>query len=106
MGNEYIAFIAEDHYETFKGILSTTLPRDYGMWLRVRERGKDRAFKGRAAIPFEVEVFPKEFGAYCTSLNKPDFSIAALDRCAREKAIAQGLGPAVVLRRASERTNR
>jgi|ERR1700678_4323086 hypothetical protein len=106
MGTEYIAFIVEDDYETFKMIVTTTLPRDYGMWLRVRERGRDRAFRERAAILSEVEVSPEEFRAYCKGLNKPDFSIAALDRCAREKAIGQVQRPAVIVRRASERTNR
>jgi hypothetical protein len=90
MGIEYIAFIAEDHYTAFKIILSTTLPRDYGMWLRVRERGKHRAFTERAATVTEVEVSPLEFGAYCKGLKRTDFSVASLDRYAREKAVAQG----------------
>ena len=98
---EYIAFIAEDHYKAFKIIVTTTLPRDYEMWLRVRERGKARAFKERAAILTEVEVSPKEFGAYCKRLKKPDFSLSALDQCAREKGIAQGREPGIFARRAA-----
>jgi hypothetical protein len=37
MGIEYIA---EDDYKAFKILVTTTLPRDFEMWLRVRERGK------------------------------------------------------------------
>jgi hypothetical protein len=98
MGIEYLAAIAEDDYQAFKIILTTTLPRDYEMWLRVRERAKVRAFKERAVILTEVEVSPKEFGAYCKGLKRPDFSIATLDRCAREfspkTAAAQPRAPA------------
>jgi hypothetical protein len=73
------------------------------MWLRVRERGKLRAVTERAAVITEVELSPQEFGAYCKGLKKPDFSIAALDRCAREKGIAQSLGPIVSARRIAVR---
>ena len=38
MGIEYVAVIAEHHYYAFKILVTTTLPRDYEMWLRVRER--------------------------------------------------------------------
>jgi hypothetical protein len=99
MGIEYIAVIAEDDYKAFKILVITTLPRDYEMWWRVRERGKLRAVKERAAVIAEVQLSPQEFGAYCKGLKRPDFSIAALDRCAREKAVAQGLGLAVSSRR-------
>jgi hypothetical protein len=92
MGIEYMAVIAEDDYKAFTILVTTTLPRDYDMWCRVRDRGKVRAVRERAAIITEVEVSPQEFGAYCKGLKRPDFSIAGLDRCAREKAIAQGLG--------------
>ena len=88
MGIEYIAAIAEEDYETFKTMLTTTLPDDYEMWLRVRERGSVRALKERAAVLTEVEISPEEFRAYCEGLRKPDFSIATLDRCAREIAFA------------------
>jgi hypothetical protein len=101
MGIEYIAVIAEDHYRAFQIIMTTTLPRDYEMWLRVRERGKLRAITERAAVLTEVEVSPQELGAYCKGLKRPDFSIAALDWCAREKAIARGREPAVFARRAA-----
>jgi hypothetical protein len=37
MTNEYVAVIAEDDYHAFKILITTTLPRDFGMWLRVRE---------------------------------------------------------------------
>ena len=88
MGIEYIAAIAEEDYEEFKIIVTTTLPDDYGMWLRVRERGRMRALQERGVILTEVEVSPKEFGAYCKALKRPDFSLATLDRCAREKPLA------------------
>jgi hypothetical protein len=48
MAIEYIAFIAEEDYWAFKILVTTTLPRDYSMWLRVRERGKVRAIEERA----------------------------------------------------------
>ena len=95
MGIEYIAVIAEDDYHAFKILVSTTLPREYEMWLRVRERGKLRAIRERAAVLVEVDVCPEEFGAYCKGLKRPDFSITTLDRCAREKAMAQGLSDLV-----------
>jgi hypothetical protein len=47
----------------------------------------------RDAVCVEVEVRPEEFGAYCKGLKRPDFSIAALDRCARAKGIAEGRMP-------------
>jgi hypothetical protein len=90
MGIEYVAVIAEDHYKAFKILVTTTLPRDYEMWLRVRDRGNLRAITERSAILVEVEVSPEEFGAYCKRMKRPDFSIATLDRCAREKGVAQG----------------
>ena len=95
MGIEYIAVIAEDDYRAFKILVSTTLPREYEMWLRVRERGKLRAIRERATVLVEVEVCPEEFGAYCKGLKRPDFSITTLDRCARDKGMAQGLGDVV-----------
>jgi hypothetical protein len=49
MSVEYIAWLAEDDYEAFKMIMTTSLPSDYEMWLRVRERGKSRAFNERGA---------------------------------------------------------
>ena len=51
MGIEYIAAIAEEDYEAFKIIVTTTLPCDYEMWLRVRERGRVRALEQRAVVP-------------------------------------------------------
>jgi hypothetical protein len=93
MGIEYVAVIAEEDYHAFKILVSTTLPREYEMWLRVRERGKLRAMLERDAVFVEVEVHPEEFGAYCKSLKRPDFSITALDRCARAKGIAEGRKP-------------
>jgi hypothetical protein len=90
MGIEYIAAIAEDDYKAFKILVTTTLPRDYDMWLRVRERGRVRVLDERAVTLTEVDVSPQEFGAYCKALKRPDFSLATLDRCAREKAIAPG----------------
>jgi hypothetical protein len=87
---KYIARIAEDDYEAFKIITTTSLPSEYEMWLRVRERGKSRAFNEGGATCIEIEVLPEEFSAYCMGMKKPDFSIASLDRCARAKALARG----------------
>jgi hypothetical protein len=78
MGIEYIAVIAEDDYRAFKILVSTTLPREYEMWLRVRERGKLRAIRERGSVLVEVEVRPEELGAYCKGVKRPDFSITAL----------------------------
>ena len=89
MAIEYIAAIAEENYEAFKTMVTTTLPDDYGMWLRVRERGRVRALEQRAVVLTEVRIYPEEFHAYCLGLGKPDFSIAALDRCAREKSFTK-----------------
>jgi hypothetical protein len=100
MAIEYIAFIAEDDYRAFRILVMTPLPRDYAMWLRVRERGKLRAIEERAADVLEIQVSPEEFGAYCKGLKRTDFSITALDRCARDKGLAQERG-AAVLRAAS-----
>src|SRR5882724_6718577 len=103
MGIEYIAVIAEEDYKAFKILVSTTLPRDYEMWLRVRERGKLRAMTERDAVLVEVEISPEEFGAYSNGLRRPDFSITALDRCAREKGIAEGRGPALFASRTADK---
>jgi hypothetical protein len=103
MGIEYIAVIAEEDYHAFKILVSTPLPREYEMWLRVRERGKLRAMQERDAVFVEVEVRPEEFGAYCKRLRRPDFSITALDSCAREKGIAQGRRPPIFVSRTAGR---
>jgi hypothetical protein len=95
MGIEYIAVIAEEDYHAFIILVSTPLPREYEMWLRVRERGKLRGMQERDAVFVEVEVRPEEFGAYCKRLMRPDFSVRALDRCAREKGMAEGRRPAI-----------
>jgi hypothetical protein len=92
MAVEYIAFIAEEDYQVFWILVTTPLPREYGMWLRVRERGKLRAIEERAADVLEVQISPQEFAAYCKGLKRTDFSITALDRCAREKGLTQGRG--------------
>jgi hypothetical protein len=96
MGIEYIAAFAEEDYRAFKILVSTTLPREYEMWLRVRERGKLRAIRERGADYVEVHVSPEEFGAYCKGLKRPDYSIAALDR---EKGVGQGHGAAALRER-------
>jgi hypothetical protein len=93
MGIEYMAVIAEEDYHAFKILVSTPLPREFDMWLRVRARGKLRAIAEQDAVIVEVAVRPEEFGAYCKGLRRPDFSITALDRCARQKGIALGLRP-------------
>jgi hypothetical protein len=91
MAIEYIAAIAEEDYETFKTIVTTSLPNDYEMWLRVRDRASARALKERGAVVTDVEISPKEFRTYCEGLRRPDFSIAALDRCAKEKVFADSI---------------
>jgi hypothetical protein len=92
MAVAYIAFIAEEDYRAFRILVTTPLPREYGMWLRVRERGKVRAIDERASHVLEVQVSPEEFAAYCKGLRRMDFSIAALDGCAHEKGLTQGRG--------------
>jgi len=89
MGIEYTAAINAHDYDSFRMILTTQLPHDYNMWLRVRDRGKVRALDERGVMLTEIEVTPMEFGAYCRGLKKRDFSIASLDRCARVKAVAR-----------------
>jgi hypothetical protein len=76
MGIEYIAAISKYHCKSFKMVLTTTLPRDYEMWLRVRDRGKLKALNERGVIVTEIKVSPMEFGVYCRGLKGPDFSIA------------------------------
>src|SRR6516165_9264911 len=78
MSIEYIAVIADEDYHAFKILVSTPLPREYDMWLRVRERGKLRAVEERDVVVVEVQVRPEEFGPYCKGLKRPDFSITAL----------------------------
>jgi hypothetical protein len=53
------------------------------------------------AEPVEVEVYAHEFEAYCKGLRRPNFSIAALDQYAREKAIAHRREPAAPAREAA-----
>jgi hypothetical protein len=89
MGVGYIARINDDDYETFRTLMSTSLPADYQMWLRVRERGKVREFDERGTTFTEIEISPEEFYAYCKALEKPDFGIASLDGGARAKARAR-----------------
>ena len=103
MGVEYVAVIAEEDYHAFKILVSTPLPREYDMWLRVRERGKLRAIEERDAAVVEVQVRPEEFGAYCKRLRRPDFSITALDRCGGAKGIAEGRRPSDANRMAGGR---
>jgi hypothetical protein len=90
MAIEFIAFIGEEDYRAFRILVTTPLPRDYGMWLRVRERGKLRAIDERAADVLEVQISPEEFAVYCKGLRRIDFSITALDLCAHEKGLTQG----------------
>jgi hypothetical protein len=94
MATEYFAFIAEEDYRAFQILVSTPLPRDYDMWLRVRDRGKLRAMRERAAAVVDTEITPEEFGAYCKQQTRRDFSIVALDLCAREKGLTLHRGRA------------
>jgi hypothetical protein len=94
MATEYFAFITEEDYPAFQILVTTPLPGDYDMWLRVRDRGKLRAME-RAAAVIDIEITPTEFGAYCKQqMRRRDFSIAALDLCAREKGLTRHQGRA------------
>jgi hypothetical protein len=86
MAVEYTAWIAEEDYEEFKRMLAPMLPDSYDMWIRVREKGKRRAFEERAAIFEEIEVYPDEFEAFCERRGRPEYNIYGLDLFAREKA--------------------
>jgi hypothetical protein len=85
MATEYFAFITKEDCGALQILVSTPLPRDYDMWIRVRDRGKLRAMSQCAAAIIEIEITPEEFDAYCKRQVRRDFSIAALDACAREK---------------------
>jgi hypothetical protein len=87
MGVEYVAAIRKHNYKGFKIIITTGLPSDYDMWLRVRDRAKLRALNEGGKIVTEVFISPLEFARYCRGLKRPDFSIASLDACARAKAL-------------------
>ena len=89
MSIEYIAAITEADYKLFRIIMTTELPDDYQTWLRVRERGKLSALTERGASVTEIEVSLIEFAAYSKGLKRPNFSIGALDQCARKKANVQ-----------------
>jgi len=88
MAVEYSAWIAEEDYEAFRTMLAPIMPTSYELWLRVRERGKRRAFEDRDAILEEVEIHPDEFKEFCTSRTRAEYSIYGLDLFAREKAYA------------------
>jgi hypothetical protein len=92
MSIEYIASISEAEYKMFRIVMTTELPDDYQTWLRVRERGKLSALMERGAPVTEIEVSLMEFAAYAKGLKNPNFSIGALDQCARRKAMAQARG--------------
>jgi hypothetical protein len=102
MSIEYIASISEAEYKMFQIVMTTELPDDYQMWLRVRERGKLTALTERGASVTEIEVSLMEFAAYAKGLKTPNFSIGALDQCARRKAMAKVPGASRVARRASD----
>jgi hypothetical protein len=100
MSIEYIAAITEADYKLFRIIMTTELPADFQTWLRVRERGKLSALIERGASVTEIEVSLMEFAAYSKGLKRPNFSIGALDQCARRKANAQLQGLATSFRKA------
>jgi hypothetical protein len=85
MALEYAAWIAEKDYETFKRMLVPIMPESYELWLRVRERGKRRAFEERATIFEDIAVSPEEFMTFCERRVRPEFNIYGLDLFAREK---------------------
>jgi hypothetical protein len=98
MSTEYIASITEADYKGFRIIMTTGLPDDYEMWLRVRERGKRSALTERGASVTEVEVSLTEFAAYCKGMRRPNFSIGALDQYARKKAMTEAQQPTAFLK--------
>ena len=100
MNIEYVAGITEADYKLFRIIITTALPEDYQTWLRVRERGKLSALTERGASVTEIGVSLMEFAAYSKGLKRPNFSIGALDQCARKKANAQAQRPAASFRKA------
>jgi hypothetical protein len=89
MAVEYAAWIAERDYEAFKEMLAPIMPDSYELWLRVRERGRRRAFEESSVTFEEVEVSPDEFRTFCTRRTRPEFNIYGLDLYAREKAFAE-----------------
>jgi hypothetical protein len=98
MSIKYFASIVEAEYKMFRIVMTTELPDDYQMWLRVRERGKLTALTERGASVTEIEVSLIEFAAFAKGLKNPNFSIGALDQCARKKAMAQAQDPAPFLK--------
>jgi hypothetical protein len=94
MAAEYFAIIAEEDYRAFQVLVSTPLPSNYDMWMRVRDRGKLRAMRERAAAVIDIEITPEEFAAYCKQQRRRDFSIVALDLCARAKGLTRDRGRA------------
>jgi hypothetical protein len=88
MSIEFSAAIAEGEYETFRALLGS-LPGDYDMWLRVRARGKARAFRERRVVLDDINISAEEFRSHCKRMKKPDFSVASLDQCAREKGLCR-----------------
>jgi hypothetical protein len=91
MSIEYIASISEAEYKMFRIVMTTELPDNYQMWLRVRERGKLTALTEHGTSLTEIEVSLVEFAAYAKGLKNPNFSIGA---CARRKATAKAQAPA------------
>jgi hypothetical protein len=89
MAMEYTAWIAEEDYEAFRKMLAPIMPASYELWVRVRERGKRRAFEERAAMLEEVEIYPDEFKAFCARRARAEYSIYGLDLFAREKAYSE-----------------
>ena len=86
MAVEYTAWIAEEDYQAFRKLLAPIMPDSYELWLRVRDRGKRRAFEERSAILEEIEVYPEEFERFCARRARAEYSIYGLDLFAREKA--------------------
>ena len=78
----------------FRIVMTTELPADYQTWLRVRERGKLTALTERGTSVTEIEVSLMEFATYAKGLKNPNFSIGALDQCARRKVMAKAQTPA------------
>ena len=79
MAIEYIAFITEEDYRAFRILVTTPLPRDYEMWLRVRETGKLRTIAERAAEVLQVQVSGAASKAADLGGGRPPPSIAHSD---------------------------
>jgi hypothetical protein len=60
--------IDPEDYETFRRMPDMRLQASYDEWLQGRLKERNDCIKGRVIVR-EITVKPKEFAAYCRSLN-------------------------------------